>query len=74
MFVQYFVPIMVSSSNDESEDENTPTPTHLPPNESIEHEHAPVPLLSRWVHSTREAVGYLIGDPSYQHQTHSQFQ
>jgi hypothetical protein len=70
MFVPFSIPILVSSSsNDESEDENTPTPTHLPPNESIEHEHAPVPLLSRWVHSTREAVG----DPLDHRRTCSQF-
>ena len=41
-FVPYFVPILVSSSsNDDNEDENPPLLAHLPPNESIEHEHAP---------------------------------
>jgi hypothetical protein len=57
-----------------SEDENPPLPAHLPPDESIEHEPTPTPSLPRWVHSTQEAVGDLVGDPSYQHQTHSQFQ
>jgi hypothetical protein len=53
MFVQSFVPILVSSSlDDESEDENPPPPTHLPPNEYIEHETKPTPPLLRWVHST----------------------
>jgi hypothetical protein len=69
------VPILVSSSSDDdSEDENPPLPAHLPPDESIEHEPAPTPLLPRWVCSTREAVGDLVSDPSYQRQTHSQFQ
>jgi hypothetical protein len=37
--------IMVYSSYDESGDENTPPPTHLPPDDSIEHELALAPLL-----------------------------
>jgi hypothetical protein len=71
-----FVPSfdLVSSSNDENEDENPPPPTHHPPDESFEAEPAPVPPLPRWVHSTREAAGDLVGDPSDQHQTYSQFQ
>jgi hypothetical protein len=36
--VPSFVPILVSSSDDDIEDENPPSPTHLPPDESIEHE------------------------------------
>ena len=36
-------------SDDDSEDENPPLPTHVPPI-------APVPILPRWVHSTCEAV------------------
>jgi hypothetical protein len=70
-----FVPssILVSSSDDDSEDENPPPPTHLPPNESFEPEPTLAPPLPRWVHSTREAVGDLVGDPSDQHQTRSQF-
>jgi hypothetical protein len=52
-FVPSFVPIMVSfSSDDDSEDANPPLPTHLPPNESIEHGPTPTPLLPRWVRST----------------------
>jgi hypothetical protein len=56
-FVPSSIPILVSSSSDDdSEDENPPLPTHLPPDESIEHEPAPAPPLPRWVHSTREAT------------------
>jgi hypothetical protein len=62
---------MVSSSDDDdSEDENTTPPYHLTPDESIEHEHAPTPLLLRWVCSTQELASDLDGDPSYQCQTH----
>jgi transposase InsO family protein len=70
-----FVPSydLVSSSDDYSEDENPPPPAHPPPDESFEPEPAPAPPLPRWVHSTREAAGDLVGDPSYQHRTHSQF-
>jgi hypothetical protein len=71
-FVPSSVPILVSSSDDDSEDENPPPPSHLPPDESIEPE--PVASLPRWVRSTQEAVGDLVDDPSYQRQTHSQFQ
>jgi hypothetical protein len=70
-FVPSSVPIMVSSSDDDSEDENPPPPAHLPPDESFEPEQAPAPQLPRWVRSTREAVGDLVGDPSDQRQTHS---
>jgi hypothetical protein len=74
-FVPSFVPILVSSSlDDDSEDENTPPPTPLPPYESIEHETAPTPSLPRWVRSTREATIDLVSDPSDQRQTYSQFQ
>jgi hypothetical protein len=69
-FVPSFVTILFSSSSssyDDSEDENTPPPTHLHPNESIEHEPAPAPLLPKWVCSTQEVVSDLVGDPSYQH-------
>jgi hypothetical protein len=52
MFVPSSVPIMVSSSNDDIEDENPPPPTHLPPYESFELEPALVPPLPRWVYST----------------------
>jgi hypothetical protein len=49
-----FVPsyVLVSSLDDDSEDENPPQPTHLPPDESFEPEPAPAPLLPRWVCST----------------------
>jgi transposase InsO family protein len=58
------VPILDSSSDDESEDENPPLPADIPPDESFEPEQAPVPSLPRWVRSTREAAGDLVGDPS----------
>jgi hypothetical protein len=73
-FVPSSIPIMVSSSDDVNEDENTPLPAHLPPYESFEPELAPVPLLPRWVRSTRETAGGIVGDPSDQHRTRSQFQ
>jgi hypothetical protein len=63
-FVPSFVPILVSSSDDDNEDENPPSPTHLPPDESLEPE--PAPSLPRWVYSTREVVGDLVSDPSDQ--------
>jgi hypothetical protein len=68
-----FVPsfVLVSSSYDDSEDENPPPPAHLPPDESFEPEPTPPPPLPRWVRSTREAVGDLVGDPSDQRQTRS---
>jgi hypothetical protein len=66
VFVPSCVPILVSSSlDDDSEDENIPPPTHLPPNESIELEPTPTPPLPRWVCSTREAIGDIVGDLSY---------
>jgi hypothetical protein len=68
------VPILDSSSDDESEDENPPLPADIPPDESFEPEQAPVPPLPRWVRSTREAAGDLVGDPSDQRRTRSQFQ
>jgi hypothetical protein len=52
MFFPSFVPIMVSSSDDDSEDENPPTHAHLPPDESFEPEPTPTTSLPRWVHST----------------------
>jgi hypothetical protein len=45
--VPYSIPILVSSLDDDNEDENPPPPSHLPLDESIEHE----PTLyhhSRW--------------------------
>jgi hypothetical protein len=73
-FVSYSIPILVSFSSDgDNEDENPPPPTHLPPDESIEHEPAPTLLLPRWAHSTREAGGDLFSDPLDQRQTRSHF-
>jgi hypothetical protein len=71
-----FVPSsdLVSSSNDDSEDENPPPHAHLPPYDSFELELAPAPPLPRWVCSTREEVGDLVGDPSDHYQTHSHIQ
>jgi hypothetical protein len=68
-----FVPSsdLVSSSDDDSEDENPPPPAHPPPDESFEPEPTPAPPLPRWVRSTREAAGDLVGDPSDQRQTRS---
>jgi hypothetical protein len=62
-FVHSSVPILVSYSDDDSEDENPPPSAHLPPDESFEPEPTPVPPLPRWVRSTREATGGLVGDP-----------
>jgi hypothetical protein len=73
-FVPSSVPVMVSSSYDDSEDDNPHPPSHLPPNECFEHEPTPAPPLPRWVHSIREEVGDLVGDPSYLRQRRSQLQ
>jgi hypothetical protein len=70
-FVPYFVPILVSSSDDDTEDENPPPPAHLPLDDSFEPEPSPTPQLPRWVHSTREAVFDIVGDPFGQRQTRS---
>ena len=51
-------------SDDDSEDENTPPPAHVPPI-------APAPILPRWVHSICEAAGDLAGDPRDQRRTRS---
>ena len=68
------VSILDSSSDDDSENENPPLPAHLPPDESFEPEPALAPPLPRWVRSTREAAGDLVGDPSDQRWARSQFQ
>jgi hypothetical protein len=68
------VPILDSSSYDESDDENPPPPADIPPDESFELEQAPVPPLLRWVRSTREVASDLVGDPTDQRRTHSKFQ
>ena len=53
--------------DDDSEDGKPPPPTHVPPI-------APAPMPPRWVHSTCEAAGDLVGDPRDQCRTRSQFQ
>jgi hypothetical protein len=51
--VPFSIPILVSSSlDDDCKDENPPSPAHLPPDESIEHEPTPTPPLFIWVSST----------------------
>lgn len=62
-FVPPSLPILVSSSNDDIEDENPPSLAHISPNESIECEPIPTPQLIKWVRSTREVVGDLVGVP-----------
>jgi hypothetical protein len=74
VFVPYSIPILVSSLDDDNEDENPPLLAHLPLDESIELEPTPTPPLPRWVRSTREATGDLVGDPSDQCQIRSQFE
>ena len=49
-------------SDDDSEDENPPSPAHVPPI-------ALAPILPRWVCSTCEVVGDLAGDPRDQRRT-----
>jgi hypothetical protein len=72
MFVPSYIPILVSYSlGDDNEDEIKHLNAHIPLYDSIEHEPTPTPQLSIWVHSNREANGDLVGDPSYQHHTHS---
>jgi hypothetical protein len=72
--VPSFVCILVSSSDNDSEDENPPSPAQVPRDESIEPEPTPLPPLPRWVRSTRETTGDHVSDPSDQRQTRSQFQ
>jgi hypothetical protein len=64
--VPYSIPIIVYSSlDDDNKDENPPPPTHLPRDDSIEHEPAPTPSLPRCFLSIREATCDLMGDHSY---------
>jgi hypothetical protein len=70
-FVPSFVPILVSSSYDDSEDANPPPPTHFPLVESIEHKLAPVPTFPGWVFLSRETTLDIVDDPRYQRQTRS---
>ena len=53
-------------SDNDSEDENPPPPTHIL-------QIAPAPILHRWVHSTCESAGDLASDPRDQRRIHSQF-
>eukprot|EP00253_Pinus_taeda_P027449 PITA_27449 len=54
----------IYSSDDDSEDDNSPQPSQDPPS---------APQLPKWVHATRDAAGALAGDPIDQRRTHSQF-
>jgi hypothetical protein len=63
LFVPFYVPILVSSSDGDNKDVNPPPPTHLPPDESFEPKPTPAPSLPRWVRSTREAADGLVDDP-----------
>jgi len=70
IFVPFIVPILVSSSLDDVNDDENPYPhAHLPMDDSIEHEPRPTWQLPIWVHSTQEVVGDLVGDPSDQRRT-----
>jgi hypothetical protein len=51
-FVPSFVPILVSSLDGDSEDENPPPHPYLPPCDFIEIEPTSTPPLPRWVYST----------------------
>ena len=61
----YSMHTMVNFSNDDSEDENPPSPIKTPL--------APNPQLPWWVSSTWEAIGDLMSDPSDQHHFHLKF-
>eukprot|EP00253_Pinus_taeda_P002143 PITA_02143 len=54
----------ISSSDDDSEDDNPPPPSQDPPS---------APQLPKWVHATWDAVGTLVGNPTDQRRTRSQF-
>ena len=54
-----------SSSDDDSEDDNPPPPLEIVPY---------TPPLRRWVRSTRDVAGSLVGDLADQRRTHSQFE
>jgi hypothetical protein len=58
-------PSLVTSLDDETNDENPPLSTPVPPLAT---------QLSQWVCFTREATGDLVCDPIDQSQTHSHFQ
>jgi hypothetical protein len=52
MFVPFYSFVLVSSLDDDGENENPLPPYHLPPNQSIEHEPTPIPPFPKWVYST----------------------
>lgn len=54
----------ISSSDDESKDDNPPPPSQNPPSS---------PQLPKWVCATQDATGTLVGDPTDQRRTRSQF-
>jgi hypothetical protein len=58
----FYDPIMVSSLDNDSEDENPPLHAQLPPIRPIEHERITTPHLPRWVRATREVAS----DPTNQ--------
>jgi hypothetical protein len=65
--------VLFSFSDGDIEDENPPSPAHLPPDESFEPKLAPTTSLPRWVYSTQEAANDVFSDPSDQCRTCSQF-
>jgi hypothetical protein len=73
VFIPSFGHFMVSYLYNDNEYEYTTPFIHLPPNESIEHEFTPTPLLPRWDLSTREVIGNLFDEPIDQHCTYSHF-
>jgi len=54
----------ISPLDDESEDDNPPTPSQDP---------SSAPQLPKWVRATRDAAGTLLGGPTYQQRTRSMF-
>eukprot|EP00253_Pinus_taeda_P014665 PITA_14665 len=54
----------ISSADDNSEDDNPPPPSQDPPS---------APQLPKWVCATRDVAGALVGDPTDQRRTRSQY-
>ena len=63
-------PTLISSLDDENEDENVPLPTHFPPVGSITHEPSSTPPLPRKIHTTCKSIGDIATNPIDQFQTH----